>query len=286
LSRYASPAAFRQALEGRLQRLDASPLDTKRTFLALQRFLVRVASVREDVLLKGGLGLKLRVRGARATRDLDLRMSGDRDADQQVLTDAARLELPDFFAFSLVFKSALIGTTGNRFQATCRIAGRPFAVFDVDAAADEPVWGAPDAVAGSDWLSFIDIATPYFQVYPLSSQIAEKLHALTLPRSRPNSRTRDLPDLAFLGQCADGLAQATLREALEVTFTHRATHPIPSVLPPPPREWAQAYRELVDANALPWRTLDAVQDAVERFLSPVLSGSGVRRWSASVWAWE
>lgn len=286
MSRYASPAAFRQALEERLQRLDASPLSTKRTFLSLQRFLVRVGSVRSDVLLKGGLGLKLRVREARATKDLDLRMSGQRETDERVLVDAARLELPDFFAFSLVFKSALIGTTGNRFQATCRIAGRPFAVFDVDAAADEPVCGAPDPVFGSDWLSFIDIATPCFQVYPLASQIAEKLHALTLPRDRPNSRTRDLPDLALLGRCADGLTEETLKAAIQVTFTHRRTHPIPTVLPAPPSEWAHTYRELVAANDLPWRTLEVVQEAVERFLLPVLTGAGARRWNRDAWAWE
>ena len=46
-----------------------------------------------------------------------------------------------------------------------------------------------------DVLAFAGIAPPTLRLYPVETHIAEKLHAYTLPRPRPNSRVKDLPDL-------------------------------------------------------------------------------------------
>lgn len=52
--------------------------------------------------------------------------------------------------------------------------------------------------AAEDVPTFAGIAPPTLRLYPIESHIAEKLHAYTMPRSRPNSRMKDLPDLALL----------------------------------------------------------------------------------------
>ena len=67
---YASPPAFKQALEQRLKAASISGLDfaRRRQLLVFDRFLARVSAVFGDaVMLKGGLVLELRLARARAT---------------------------------------------------------------------------------------------------------------------------------------------------------------------------------------------------------------------------
>jgi hypothetical protein len=72
---YASPEAFKQALEQRL-RTDAktgAAFARKRQLLVFDRFLARVVAVLGDAaMLKGGLVLELRLERARTTKDIDL----------------------------------------------------------------------------------------------------------------------------------------------------------------------------------------------------------------------
>jgi hypothetical protein len=97
----------------------------------------------------------------------------------------------------------------------------------------DPLAGEPDLAVADDLLSFAGIAPPTLRLYPVVSHIAEKLHALTMPRSHPNSRVRDLPDIALLATTGpiDG---AELRLALERTFGFRGTHSLPPSVPAPP----------------------------------------------------
>ncbi|MCU0690303.1 MAG: nucleotidyl transferase AbiEii/AbiGii toxin family protein [Polyangiaceae bacterium] len=79
---YASPEAFKQALEQRL-RLSAKTgavFARKRQLLVFDRFLARIVAVLGDAAtLKGGLVLELRLERARTTKDVDLRMVGSPD---------------------------------------------------------------------------------------------------------------------------------------------------------------------------------------------------------------
>lgn len=61
-----------------------------------------------------------------------------------------------------------------------------------------------------------------------------------MPRPRPNSRVKDLPDIALLAT-AQPIDAKRLRAALEQTFTFRKTHPLPAVLPEPLPAWATPY---------------------------------------------
>jgi Nucleotidyl transferase AbiEii toxin, Type IV TA system len=139
---------------------------------------------------------------------------------------------------------------GLRFRAECRLAGKLYGQpFGVDAAFGDPILGDPETVTADDVLAFAGIAPPMLRLYPIETHIAEKLHAYTMPRTRPNTRVKDLPDMALLAT-TEPLEAARLRAALERTFAFRATHPLPSSLPNPPANWLTPYVEMARENEL------------------------------------
>ena len=104
-----------------------------------------------------------------------------------------------------------------------------------------------------------------------------------MPRDRPNTRVKDLPDLALLAS-AGGIDGKKLRSAIAGIFGHRATHPIPSTTPQPPSAWAPVYERMAKSDGLHWSNLDELVEAVRGFLDPILSG-GSGHWVPSAWAW-
>jgi hypothetical protein len=87
--------------------------------------------------------------------------------------------------------------------------------------------GEPEIVIAEDVLGFAGIAPPTPRLYPIETHIAEKLHACTMPRTRPNSRVKGLPDIALLAT-AQPMGAKRLRAALEQTFAFRMTHALPA----------------------------------------------------------
>jgi hypothetical protein len=174
---------------------------------------------------------------------------------------------------------------GLRFRAECRLAGKPYGQrFGVDVAFGDPISGNPTTVTADDLLGFAGIAPPVLQLYPIETHIAEKLHAYTMPRTRPNTRIKDLPDLALLATTGS-LGATRLRAALETTFTFRATHLLPCSLPDPPADWLMPYVEMARENALAWTTLEQVATGAKAFLNPVLAGAeGI--WVPDAWSWQ
>jgi hypothetical protein len=134
-------------------------------------------------------------------------------------------------------------------------------------------------------LAFAGIAPPPLRLYPIETHIAEKLHAYTLPRARPNSRVKDLPDIALLAT-VQKIDAERLRAALEKTFTFRKTHPLPVLFPPPPPSWTTPYAAMAAEDELPWPTLDQVTAAARDFLEPVLSGGLDALWKPETWTWS
>ena len=296
MSRYATPSAFKEALEARLRaraREAGHELNRLRMRLIMDRFAARViAEYQEDVVLKGGVVLELRLAVARATKDLDMRLVGDPLRTLARLQRAGRQDLGEHMAFEVVsdprhptIDAEGMTYEGLRFRVQARLAGKIYGgPFGVDAAFAEPMVGAPELVLGSDFLSFADIEPPVLRVYPLETHIAEKLHAYTLPRTRPNSRVKDLPDLALLARVRP-LRSGVLREAIEVTFAHRAVHHVPGRLPDPPESWRVPYARLARRDRLPWDDLDEVLGAAREFFHPVLAGRD-GAWSPESWRWE
>jgi hypothetical protein len=103
---YASPEAFKQALEARIRKAArAASLDMGRLrqILVYDRFLARVfEELHDGVMVKGGVVLELRLERARTTRDVDLRVAGDPDRLLESLQRAGRRELADYFSFLVV----------------------------------------------------------------------------------------------------------------------------------------------------------------------------------------
>jgi predicted nucleotidyltransferase component of viral defense system len=293
---YASAAAFKQALETRL-RADAAhtgrAIGRQRQLVVFDRFLARVAAELGDrVIVKGGVVLELRLARARTTRDIDLRVMGDPAALEAQLRAAGARDLGDHLVFEVradpthpTIEGEGIVYEGRRFRAAAQLAGKPYGDhFGVDAGFADRLIDEPEVVTGSAALEFAGIAASRFRVYPRESHVAEKLHAYTLPRTRENTRVKDLPDLALLAQTGpfDGLR---LREALAATFAFRGTHPLPVAVPAPPVAWADPYARIAQSDALPWTTLGAVTDAARAFLDPVLVGAA-HTWDATTWRWQ
>lgn len=230
---YATPLAFKQALEQRLKSSSATGMDfgRRRQLLVFDRFLARLTQVAGDaVTLKGGLVLELRLERERTTKDIDVRMMGSPRDVLERLQEAGRLDLGDSMRFEIQpdeehpeIQSEGMQYEGYRYRAECRLAGMIYGrPFGVDVAFGDPLIGEPDIVTAEDTLGFAGIAPPAIRLYPVVSHIAEKLHALTMPRRRPNSRVRDLPDIALLATTGS-IDGSMLRRAIETTFEFRDT---------------------------------------------------------------
>lgn len=236
--------------------------------------------------------MELRLATARSTKDLDVYLRGSPGDALPRLQEAARLELPDHLRFDVVadarhptIQAEGMRYEGLRFRAQAHLAGKVYGgSFGIDTAFAEPMLGDPEVVQGSDLLAFAGIEAPAFRVYPLETHIAEKLHAYTLPRSRPNTRVKDLPDLALLASVGPIHAE-DLRRAIDQTFAHRAVHVVPACLPPPPEAWEGPYRRIAERDGLRWRKLPDVFDAARTFLDGALSGVG-GSWNPEGWRWD
>lgn len=293
---YASPAAFKQALEQRLRTgAQTGPrLRRSRQLLVFERFLARIVTIFGDAAtLKGGLALELRIKEARATKDVDLRVTG---SAQELLTNlqaAGRLDLGDFMTFEVLPNaqhSDLLNEglkyDGLRFNVEGKLAGKIYGEpFGTDVVLGEPLFGEPDLVTADDLLAFAGLPPPTLRVYPLETHIAEKLHAYTLPRAKPNTRVKDLPDLALLAT-AQPIAAQRLRSALEQTFAFRNTHPLPARLPEPLAIWTTPYAAMAQENRMAWATLPGVTEAARQFLDPVLIAGPDATWEPQSWRWQ
>ena len=292
---YASPVAFKTAVEHRLlERARQLNLDVnrQRQLLVFDRYLARLASVfKEAMVVKGGLAVELRLERARTTKDIDLRLVGDPDALLGRLQEAGRLDLADYLVFEVQpdpdhpeIDAEGMQYQGLRFRADARLAGKRYGgPFGIDVAFAEPMVGEPEILTGAAFLDFAGIPPVTVAVYPLETHLAEKLHAYTQPRKRPNSRVKDLPDIALLATTRV-IDAASLQGAVRRTFEHRGTHAVPAAFPDPPEMWGPVYARIAEEDGLRWRTLDDAMRAVRTFFDPVLSGAS-GRWNPVTWEW-
>lgn len=290
---YKTAEDFRRALEQRLTtqaKAGGRGLVRERQVFIFERFLARAVATDMDVVIKGGMALELQTVQARSTRDIDLRAMGAPELFHAALLELGACELADYLSFRVdpharpVLDAIGMKYPGKRYRVQALLAGKVYGdPFGVDVAFGEPILGAPGRVRGRADLSFIGIEPPELTVYPRATHIAEKLHAYTVPRPTPNSRVRDLPDIAILASIAP-IGGDELRCALEQTFEYRGTHPVPDSFPSPPERWRMPYAELAEANRLPWEHLDAVHEHARTFLDPVLRGES-GSWRPETWDW-
>ncbi|HEY3367557.1 MAG TPA: nucleotidyl transferase AbiEii/AbiGii toxin family protein [Symbiobacteriaceae bacterium] len=220
--------------------------------MAFERFLARVCHEEQGQwALKGGYAMELQMNGARATKDLDLTLSGKRsDMDisdpgiiRELLQNAIAENQLDFFEF-LVGESIddLDGAPygGARFPVTARLAGRIFAQFHVDIGAGDLILDPTQHTPGRGWLDFADIPAPVVRLISKEQQFAEKIHAYSVPHTQPNSRVKDLVDLFLLVDSGE-LEAERVKETVTRTFGRRATHAVPERLEEPPGDWKTKF---------------------------------------------
>jgi len=276
---YATPAAFRAAVEARLRdraRRLSAPAYMVRRQAALERLLVRLTKVAPDRwALKGGMALQTRL-GARA------RVSVDLDADHLHGAGAARADLQraaiedvgDHFDFAVVgseeLREAGVGLA-VRYKLESSLAGRPFEPLQVDVTIAPPdPWDA-EPLWRPGLLTELGLHPFEVLLIPLERQVAEKLHAYTRTyRGGSTTRARDLVDLLLIHQ-HEHVHVRLLREVVQRVFHRRATHAVPEHLPPPPAALAVAYRREAQGVSMA-AGLEEAHQLLALWLDPVLAG--------------
>jgi len=296
--KYKTAAAFRHALEDRLRQQTLSggaPLVRLRKMVAFDRFLARIAQKQPDAwIVKGGLALQLRLgERARTTKDIDVAAVNPWNREQTIehLRAVVPVDLGDWFEFEVGEPAeAATGAPGRgfRFPIRCLLDGRPFETFHLDVGYGDPVLEAPVELTAPCLLAFAEIAPARVRCYPLTTQIAEKLHTYTRTyASGETSRSRDLADILLAASLAqfDG---AKLKQAIDATFKVRASHPVPPQMPDPPQRIASSYAQVARELDLPWRTIEEAAAAAAQFLNPVLKGNSnvtKAKWNPLHWKW-
>jgi len=292
--KYANAAAFRAALEARLNqeaRAGGRPIGRARKFVAFTRLLARLqASAPDAWALKGGFALELRLPGlARATRDVDLDWRAGIDDVTEALVAASRIDLGDHFEFAIVRANPTEagGGGGVRFRAEVLLAGRQFEQLLIDVGSDKTILAPLEQLDVPDLLGFAGIDPPRFPVVSLEQHVAEKVHAYTRRYSddRESSRPKDLIDILLMADLG-AFDSGRLRSAINRVFGSRATHPVPDALPAPPAAWAAAYRTLAAEVGLDGELGQGFADA-SRFLGTVLSSQTTEaRWNPASRQWQ
>jgi hypothetical protein len=281
---YATAAAFRRALEERLkQTAQAEQVDVNRLRrqVAFDRLLARLFQTdHAPWTLKGGYALELRLKAARSTVDVDLTMqravlaSGDSDqanaAIREMLQGALTPALGDWLEYligapMLDLDGAPYG--GARYPVEARMDARVFARFHLDVGVGDVIIEPLETIECRQWLQFAGIGSPRVAVISREQHFAEKLHAYTLPRPRPNTRVKDLVDMALLIQ-TPGLSSEKTADAIHMTFNRRKTHEAPVELPAPPENWQTQFSALATECHLPLDLTEA-WNAIRAFLSQV-----------------
>ena len=286
MNAYADAAAFRQALE---QRLNARAADTGVEINRLRRrvvfecLLARFETTAPgEWVLKGGMALELRLdERARATKDLDLALrDGDAEAPMRERLVESLLVDPygDRFEFQIARVEALsadeAGRGGQRFSLLAGLAGREFTTVHLDVVERSDELAGTERITLPGLLAFAGLPAVEIEVVDRAQHFAEKLHALTRAYGdRENTRVKDLVDLVLLIE--DGLApDGRLRGNVEHVFAVRATHALPIEIVDPPADWAPVFVQLADSVGLRTPGLPAALRVLRAFWADTLAANG------------
>jgi predicted nucleotidyltransferase component of viral defense system len=282
--KYATPTAFRTALEERLKnRSREKGVDPQRLRrqVAFDRLLFRLFHFfPKDLLLKGGYAMELRLEKARATKDIDLVLKASRvgtddrnQAVRRLLQDAMQKDSNDFFEF-LVGEPTLdleaVPYGGSRYPIEALLDKRLFVRFPIDVVISSLFLEPIERIESEDRLGFAGIKKMPFPAISKEQQFAEKLHAYTLPRGESeNSRVKDLIDLALL-MASGELKTNFMKTAIRKIFEYRATHEIPKIISPPPSSWEPKFGKLAKECGLAW-DLGKATEQISAFVRKILA---------------
>ena len=194
--------------------------------------------------LKGGVAMELRfAQRARATKDLDLVLDGDRRTRHRSLDSALKLGF-DEFSFRLkapIHEMDLADTV--RVEVAIQYRTRAWQTVEVDLgpASTKTTDLVEPAIVGLQEMG-VPVTSPV-RCISLSEQVAQKLHACTAPKTS-STRARDVLDILLIEALGQLNYSATLAAANRV-FQDRGTHDFPPELVIP-----QLWRPELEALAL------------------------------------
>lgn len=258
----ASQSDRRRALERRITSVAKERGTTAARLRRLVGFAVLCETLSEGVsrgvipifFVKGGVAIELRLGLlARATRDVDIGLCAPPNELLPLFDSALDVGFGDF-RLRRRGEARALNNGALVLEIAVEYLGRPWATVDVDLAS-----AALDCETDSVLpiaLAELGLESPRsVPCLAISTQIAQKIHALTEPepRGRPNPRARDVLDVLLLLQRVE-TDEAAVRSACERVFSERATHawPISSFVFPAP--WHGILTEL--AREVRYDTVD------------------------------
>ncbi|HZP05371.1 MAG TPA: nucleotidyl transferase AbiEii/AbiGii toxin family protein [Terracidiphilus sp.] len=250
--------------------LDQERLRRWVSFLALCGVLER--AIHEDILnryyLKGGVAMELRfAEAARATKDLDLGLDGDRAYRLSSFATALQLGF-DEFTFRLrpqTHHMELADTV--RIEVAILYKTRGWQTVDVDLGPPgaENADLVNPAIIGLAEMG-LPVTTPV-RCLNLSEQVAQKLHACTGPASA--GRARDVLDILLIDSLGK-LDYAQTRVAVEKVFRERATHQLPRTFELPVA-WQLELESLASSLHSPIKSANQIALKFQSILAQIAS---------------
>jgi lambda repressor-like predicted transcriptional regulator len=289
--RYATPAAFRVALNDRLRNsADSSKwtLQQLQRQVAYDRLLERLYFVDDGWIVKGATALLARDLGVRGSLDIDVYRADAQEIAEADLRRAAEIDLDDWFVFN-VGVATPIGNNGLRFPVVATIGQTTWAEFHVDLSGiDLRLTGHPDDVLPIARGIIPSVEQSGYRAYPLADHVADKV-AATYERhgvsDNPSTRFKDLVDLVSIATRAS-IDSNALSKAIRSEFQRRSLV-LPDTFDVPDRElWERGYAAEVNRSFLEVAlTLDEALVIVRSFLDPALRGVAVGIWNPAKLGW-
>lgn len=254
----------------------------------------------DAVVIKGGMGVKLRMgeSGTRATADLDVSTEYRGEQFEAAFETALRAgwgpvpaakgvlrrdpDAPDRVAFTAELKRRAVHDPGldrpqyvmHPYRVSLFFLGKPWAALDVEVSDSEIEPAAHAAARGDDELAELNDTFGFGELRPvemidLEYQIAQKLHAVTDPSY---DRAHDLVDLQLLWSV--GVKLSILREFCVRTFRFRHAQAWPPLPLRSMENWNLAYEEAREETAINGETVvlhgvDAARDWLHQIITSI-----------------
>lgn len=225
---------------------------------------------------------------SRTTKDIDLLSKELEENVFDSLVEAGSMDLSDWFVSEVgqTVEEPEDDFGGYRYQVVSQIDGRIFEQFHVDVGVSDRLIEEHDFLYFDPILEFAGIAATSVPCYPITQQIAEKLHALTREYSSgSSSRGKDFVGILLLASF--GTIDGTLlSRAIVSTFQLRGTHPIPHSMPSLEKTIQREYTRISGEVDLPFEDFYTAKDAMVAFINPLLKSKNPGNWNSKIWEWE
>jgi len=291
--KYKNDSAFRQALENRIAKESGStgiPIQRLRKWIAFDRFLARLVSLNpKDWILKGGFMMELFFqKRARTTKDIDLHCRLEEEEIYQQLQSAGSSDLNDWFRFEVAAPQSenQFLQDMKRFNVKSLLASRQFENFHVDVNSSDMLMDQPKEIDGMDLLAFAEIPPIKILCYPLTQQVAEKIHALSRTyQSGEVSRVKDVVDILLIAS-SERFSSRKLRDSITSTFQNRNSSDLDTSIPRINSIYSRDYASMARQIGLTIISLDEANNALKSFLLPILQMKKPSMWNPAKWKWE